>query len=78
MTAHPEPLLVASGLRNPPPGCRFHPRCPAAMAVCSEQVPPEVTFDDGVRVACHLFPPGSADGSDSRVVGCAGRVVCPG
>jgi oligopeptide/dipeptide ABC transporter ATP-binding protein len=46
-------------LRDPPPGCRFHPRCPAAMAVCSEQVPPEVTFDDGVRVACHLFPPGS-------------------
>jgi oligopeptide/dipeptide ABC transporter ATP-binding protein len=46
-------------LRNPPPGCRFHPRCPAAMAVCAEQVPPEVTFDDGVRVACHLFPPGS-------------------
>ncbi|HVM30029.1 MAG TPA: ABC transporter ATP-binding protein [Candidatus Limnocylindrales bacterium] len=46
-------------LRNPPTGCRFHPRCPAAMAVCSEQVPPEVTFEDGVRVACHLFPPGS-------------------
>jgi oligopeptide/dipeptide ABC transporter ATP-binding protein len=45
-------------LRNPPPGCRFAPRCAFAMAVCSEVVPPEVSFD-GVRVACHLYPPGS-------------------
>ncbi len=29
------------------------------MAVCSVEVPPEVTFADGVRVACHLYPPGS-------------------
>ena len=28
-------------LRNPPPGCRFAPRCFAAMAICSEVVPPE-------------------------------------
>ena len=46
-------------LRNPPPGCRFHPRCPFAMAVCMTEVPPEVSFADGVRVACHLYPPGS-------------------
>ena len=45
-------------LRSPPPGCRFAPRCSFAMAVCSEVVPPEVTFD-GVRVACHLYPEGS-------------------
>ncbi len=46
-------------LRNPPPGCRFAPRCAFAMDVCREVVPPEVTFADGVRVACHLYPPGS-------------------
>jgi oligopeptide/dipeptide ABC transporter ATP-binding protein len=46
-------------LRQPPAGCRFHPRCPFAMAVCQTEVPPEVTFRDGVRVACHLYPPGS-------------------
>jgi oligopeptide/dipeptide ABC transporter ATP-binding protein len=46
-------------LRTPPPGCRFHPRCPAAMEVCRMDVPPEVRFDDRVRVACHLYPPGS-------------------
>jgi peptide/nickel transport system ATP-binding protein len=45
-------------LRMPPPGCRFAPRCAFAMPVCSEVVPPEVTFDR-VRVACHLYPPGS-------------------
>jgi oligopeptide/dipeptide ABC transporter ATP-binding protein len=45
-------------LRRPPPGCRFAPRCDFAMPVCTEVVPPEVTFD-GVRVACHLYPPGS-------------------
>ena len=49
-------------LRDPPSGCRFHPRCPAAMAVCKEIVPPEVLFPDGVRVACHLHPPGRDGG----------------
>jgi len=45
-------------LREPPPGCRFAPRCPFVMPVCTTVVPPETTFD-GVRVACHLYP---ADG----------------
>ena len=44
-------------LRDPPPGCRFAPRCFAAMAVCSLEVPPENTFE-GVRVACHLYHEG--------------------
>ena len=43
-------------LRDPPPGCRFAPRCPFVMDVCREVVPPEVRFADGVRVACHLYP----------------------
>ena len=47
-------------LRNPPPGCRFAPRCAFAMPVCTEVVPPEVTFADGVRVACHLYPTSDA------------------
>jgi len=46
-------------LRHPPPGCRFAPRCPVAMAVCSSVVPPDVTLPDGVRVACHHYPEGS-------------------
>ena len=55
-------------LRQPPPGCRFHPRCPAAMEVCREKAPPEARFVDGVRVACHLYPPGS-DGTPVVVTG---------
>jgi oligopeptide/dipeptide ABC transporter ATP-binding protein len=43
-------------LLDPPPGCRFAPRCEFAMPICTEVVPPEVRFSDGVRVACHLFP----------------------
>jgi oligopeptide/dipeptide ABC transporter ATP-binding protein len=43
-------------LSDPPPGCRFAPRCDFAMPICTEVVPPEVRFSDGVRVACHLFP----------------------
>jgi peptide/nickel transport system ATP-binding protein len=46
-------------LRFPPPGCRFAPRCPVAMAVCTEVIPPEVRLPDGVRVACHHYPAGS-------------------
>jgi hypothetical protein len=32
------------------------------MEVCSEVEPPEVFFPDGVRVACHLHPPGRDGG----------------
>lgn len=49
-------------LKHPPAGCRFHPRCPVAMEVCREVVPPEVIFPDGVRVACHLHPAGRDGG----------------
>ena len=41
---------------NPPPGCRFHTRCPHASAVCRESEPPLVAVDGGHHVACHLVP----------------------
>ena len=40
---------------NPPSGCRFHPRCPKAMEVCSEAVPEFKEYDDGHFAACHLL-----------------------
>ena len=40
---------------NPPAGCRFHPRCPLAMPVCSEVEPTLQLMDNGQRVACHLY-----------------------
>jgi len=44
---------------NPPSGCRFHPRCAMAQAVCSQRVP-ELTAGTGPHpVACLMFEPGS-------------------
>jgi peptide/nickel transport system ATP-binding protein/oligopeptide transport system ATP-binding protein len=37
---------------NPPRGCRFHPRCPIAMQVCSEQEPEFREARPGHWVAC--------------------------
>jgi oligopeptide/dipeptide ABC transporter ATP-binding protein len=34
---------------SPPSGCHFHPRCPAAVARCSEAQPPVVTLGRGRR-----------------------------
>jgi len=42
-------------LINPPPGCRFHPRCPYAMDVCRREEPPVVEVEKGHRVACWLY-----------------------
>jgi peptide/nickel transport system ATP-binding protein len=39
---------------NPPPGCHFHPRCPAAMPVCRIEAPPLIAIAPGRRSACHL------------------------
>ena len=37
---------------SPPPGCVFHPRCPAATEVCSQQKPPTVSTPNG-EAYCH-------------------------
>ena len=39
-------------LQNPPTGCRFHPRCPLAMARCRTERPELVTLAPGHAVAC--------------------------
>src|SRR5215475_3835659 len=39
---------------NLPSGCRFHPRCPSAMPICST-VEPTLQRRDGGEVACHLY-----------------------
>ena len=39
---------------NPPPGCRFHTRCPYAEARCREEIPAVREIEPGHVVACHL------------------------
>ncbi|WP_027363599.1 ABC transporter ATP-binding protein [Desulfotruncus alcoholivorax] len=37
---------------RPPGGCRFHPRCPRAIARCQEEKPNLADLGDGHQVAC--------------------------
>jgi peptide/nickel transport system ATP-binding protein len=39
---------------NPPPGCRFHPRCPYVMDICSVGEPSLIEIEGEHQVACHL------------------------
>ncbi|WP_027364488.1 ABC transporter ATP-binding protein [Desulfotruncus alcoholivorax] len=39
---------------NPPPGCRFHTRCPEAKEICRAVEPPLRDTGSGHHVACHL------------------------
>lgn len=43
-------------LLQPPPGCRFHPRCPHATEICQREEPLlEKTGNEERAVACHLY-----------------------
>jgi peptide/nickel transport system ATP-binding protein len=58
----PEPALVSGrgtvpSLLAPPTGCRFHPRCPSAMAVCPQLPPPPTEVAPGHVSACWLHAP---------------------
>jgi peptide/nickel transport system ATP-binding protein len=38
-----------------PEGCTFHPRCPRAMKICSQQEPLKTKISKGHSVSCHLY-----------------------
>ena len=58
----PEPVELSDrgsvpSLLTPPPGCRFHPRCPHAMEVCSQLPPTPAEVAPGHVSACWLHTP---------------------
>ena len=58
-TLHRERIILKGDVPSPaapPPGCRFHTRCPAVMPVCSKIEPPLIRLSGDHFVACHLFP----------------------
>jgi len=73
------PVLAARGsppsLMNPPSGCRFHPRCPHAMAVCAERVPPGFEVSTGHVSACWLHATDLTGGQSRPLAGRAGNLV---
>jgi len=44
-------------LVTPPPGCRFHPRCPQAMGVCRREFPEMKEVKKRHQVACYWVNP---------------------
>jgi len=52
-----EPVSIAgqpASLRTPPSGCRFHPRCPRAIPICSKEKPGPTVIGPGHIACCHL------------------------
>jgi peptide/nickel transport system ATP-binding protein len=45
---------IPPDLLQPPPGCRFHPRCKYAMDICRKEVPKFIEAGKNHYVACHL------------------------
>lgn len=41
--------------RNPPPGCRFAPRCQHVFKPCTKAFPPLFDMGNGHQVACYLY-----------------------
>ncbi len=54
-------------LVTPPPGCRFHPRCPHAMEVCQGRFPEMVERGKGHLVACYLWTNGDFKPEDDEM-----------
>jgi len=77
----PDPDLAAARKRqvpggdvpsptNPPPACRFHPRCPKMQDLCKEEEPLLAPKDGGSLAACH-FP--LTDAEAAQRIGSAER-----
>jgi peptide/nickel transport system ATP-binding protein len=55
-------------LINPPGGCRFHPRCPYAMPVCSQRRPARTDLGNGHWTHCFLYSKGEEASEKDKVL----------
>jgi len=62
LDCHPDRAATLAGIPGsvpsvigPPPGCRFHPRCPSAAAACRAKLPPTIALAPDHDAACVLF-----------------------
>ncbi len=74
------PLALAGrgappSLVTPPSGCRFHPRCPHAMAVCAQRTPPAFEVAAGHHSACWLHAVGLSSAESHPLAGRADGLV---
>ena len=53
-------------LINPPTGCRFHPRCPHAMPICSQRFPKRTDLGAGRWTHCFLYGDGDTNNESSQ------------
>jgi oligopeptide/dipeptide ABC transporter ATP-binding protein len=54
----PQPDVILGEIgsaMHPPPGCRFHPRCPHAFAPCDKVDPGPAETVPGAWARCHLL-----------------------
>ena len=51
------PHMELPDLASPPAGCRFHPRCPHRMEICTRVKPQLFEVGADRSVACHLYSP---------------------
>jgi peptide/nickel transport system ATP-binding protein/oligopeptide transport system ATP-binding protein len=58
---------------NPPPGCRFHTRCPLAFDLCSQEEPPFKDYGGGHYAACHWLETGERGASKLTAANIARR-----
>lgn len=73
----PDPVIQRTRARNLltgdvpspdaiPSGCAFRTRCPLVHDRCAEERPELLHVEEGLRVACHLYPRSMAEGTDKR------------
>jgi len=61
-------MVTAPSPAPPPPGCRFHTRCPHAKPRCSQERPLAEALPGGRQVACHFWRDVQNAGSGAPLV----------